>query len=264
MLMPYRRPSTKFGTGRTRLLRALALTAASIATAVLAAAAPAGARTGAMQISGSWSITSGAVVEQRQVGELLYLRQQGTSAFTGALVGATASRSARIPATGLQLLRMGDRAVHGKRRRSGRRLRHARMGDRGRRRLGPDRCSRRERDWCASGRPWPHHVRVRPVLAGLVRGHVHRRVDRLRHQGQSLRRSRGVQDGALPLFWTPRVAVQSRRSGTDGQSSRPQVSASVPQAPRVAIVDDEHSRRRARLTQTLHPPERHDQEMLLC
>jgi hypothetical protein len=76
------------GTGRTHLLRALALTAALVVVAF--AAAPAGARTNAMQISGNWSITSGAVVEQRQLGQLLFLRQQGTSAFTGSLVGTTA------------------------------------------------------------------------------------------------------------------------------------------------------------------------------
>ena len=76
---------------RTRLLRVLTLTAALLVVAVVAAALPAGAaRASTTQISGTWAITSGTVVEQRQVGQLLYLRQQGTSAFTGDLVGTTA------------------------------------------------------------------------------------------------------------------------------------------------------------------------------
>ena len=85
MLMRQRQPSN-----RAHLLRVLTLAVALFVAAVAAAAVPAtAARTSTAHVSGTWSITSGNVVEQRQVGQLLFLRQQGTSAYTGDLAGTT-------------------------------------------------------------------------------------------------------------------------------------------------------------------------------
>ncbi len=91
MLTRYCHTRTRFGAKGAQLIRAIALSTALAVLAVLAVAAPASAaRAVSVQVSGSWSITSGVVVEQRQVGQLLYVRQQGTSAFTGDLAGTTA------------------------------------------------------------------------------------------------------------------------------------------------------------------------------
>ncbi len=41
-------------------------------------------------VTGTWSTTSASVVDQQQLGALLYLRQDGTAAFDGDLTGTTA------------------------------------------------------------------------------------------------------------------------------------------------------------------------------
>ena len=44
---------------------------------------------GPTAVGGNWTITSGEVVDQKQIGQLVYLRQRGTAAFAGDLVGTT-------------------------------------------------------------------------------------------------------------------------------------------------------------------------------
>jgi hypothetical protein len=43
----------------------------------------------ATSVNGTWAATGGAVVDQRALGSLTYLRQSGSSAFAGDLVGTT-------------------------------------------------------------------------------------------------------------------------------------------------------------------------------
>jgi hypothetical protein len=66
----------------------LATVAGVLVVAAFAGPADAGAPS-TTSVSGSWTATGGAIVEQRTIGPLTYLRQTGSSAFAGDLVGAT-------------------------------------------------------------------------------------------------------------------------------------------------------------------------------
>ena len=69
--------------------RASALVAAACAAALVAVAPAAGTGSRPTSVQGTWSITSAEVVAQRPVGQLVFLRQQGTSSFAGNLAGTT-------------------------------------------------------------------------------------------------------------------------------------------------------------------------------
>lgn len=71
-------------------MRTFVLFVSMAALVALAAVAPASAhRDGSTTVAGSWAITSANIVDQKQVGSLVYLRQRGTAAFNGALAGTT-------------------------------------------------------------------------------------------------------------------------------------------------------------------------------
>ncbi len=71
-------------------MKRIMLIAIMAALAMLAPVASASAhRPGPTTVAGSWAITSSEVVDQKQIGQLLYLRQRGTAAFTGDLAGTT-------------------------------------------------------------------------------------------------------------------------------------------------------------------------------
>ena len=66
-----------------------AVIALALAAALAAVAPASAARSHSVAVSGEWSITSGQVVDQRQIGSLTYLRELGTTVSTGDLAGTT-------------------------------------------------------------------------------------------------------------------------------------------------------------------------------
>ena len=69
-----------------RFILIVGMTALAALAVVVSASAH---RPGPTAVTGSWTTTSGEVVDQKQIGPLLYLRQRGTAAFTGELAGTT-------------------------------------------------------------------------------------------------------------------------------------------------------------------------------